>query len=315
MATKLNPGSLDKLKSDGSVQEAVALRVMDLQENNGKLKCQLSDGKGNMPGVLTSPVRLGGSKLQARRGGSPPSARGLNAPLFYEQVISAVPSPCTAPPPPQVARQFGATLKSNDIVRITEGNVNSIEDKQILIVAAMELVEAAAPKEDVPMAEAAPVAAVPAAAPATDAKTPAAAIKTTGTAAAAGKTPASGPTPPSGKAAARAVQPISALNPYMHGWAIRAKVVSKGPKRSFNRAGAPSSVFSAELVDEQGTAIEGTFWRDAADKHYDSLEEGKVYVFARGQVKPANKAYNRTRNDYCLNFDGNAEVEPCGEWS
>lgn len=146
-----------------------------------------------------------------------------------------------------------------------------------------------------------------------DAKTPAPAIKTS---ADTNKAPASGPSPPSGgpttgKAKARATQPISSLNPYVHGWAIRAKVVSKGPKRTFNRAGAPSSVFSAELVDEQGTSIEGTFWREAADKYYDTLEDGKVYVFARGSVKPANKNYNRTRNAYCLNFDASAEVKAC----
>lgn len=42
--------------------------------------------------------------------------------------------------------------------------------------------------------------------------------------------------------------------------------------RSFSRG----SVFTAEIVDEQGTAIEATFWRDAADQAYDLLEEGKV---------------------------------------
>jgi len=35
-------------------------------------------------------------------------------------------------------------------------------------------------------------------------------------------------------------------------------------------------VFTAEIVDEQGTAIEATFWRDAADQAYELLEEGKV---------------------------------------
>ena len=34
-----------------------------------------------------------------------------------------------------------------------------------------------------------------------------------------------------GSASKRAVQPISALNPYNNGWAIKVKVVSKGPKR------------------------------------------------------------------------------------
>lgn len=227
----------------------------------------------------------------------------------------------------QVAKQFGTSLKSNNIVKVTEGNVNSINDKQVLIVAAMELIEGEAagagaaaieeekpapapvavePKaEDVAMTDAAPA---PAAAPVADAAKTPAAVKS----APATKTPASGPTPPSGsRLASRKVQPISSLNPYINGWAIRAKIVSKTPKRSFNNksTGQPSGVFSAELLDEAGTTIEGTFWREAADRHYDTLEEGKVYIFARGSVKPANKAYNRTRNPYCLHFDASTEVE------
>lgn len=50
------------------------------------------------------------------------------------------------------------------------------------------------------------------------------------------------------------------------------------PARSFSRG----SVFTAEIVDEQGTAIEATFWRDAADRSYDLLEEGKVSCLRHG---------------------------------
>lgn len=75
-----------------------------------------------------------------------------------------------------------------------------------------------------------------------------------------------------GSASKRPLQPISALNPYNNSWAIKAKVVSKAPLRSFSRG----NVFNAEIVDEQGTAIEATFWRDAADTAHQLLEEGKV---------------------------------------
>ena len=109
-------------------------------------------------------------------------------------------------------------------------------------------------------------------------------------------------------------QPISTLTPYLHCWAIKAKVLSKGPIREFgknkpNPSGQSQSVFSAELVDEEGTAIEATFWRDAADRYHEMLEEGKVYTFSRGSVKIANRNFNRTRNEYCLNFDTSASVE------
>ena len=55
-ALVLNPGSLEQLKSAGSVEQALALKVVDLQEANGKFKCEFSDGKENMAGVITSQV-------------------------------------------------------------------------------------------------------------------------------------------------------------------------------------------------------------------------------------------------------------------
>lgn len=178
---------------------------------------------------------------------------------------------------------------------MTEGNVNSINDSYVLIVAGMQLSSPNVENEEEnDVAKQAKQ----------EVKTPAPQIKLSE------GTEKKGITPPSSNGKDNwPVQAISSLNPYMHGWAVKAKVVSKGPKRSFTRKGAPSTVFTAELVDHQGTAIEGTFWKDAADKYYDLLEEGKVYVFARGSVKPANKNYARTRNDYSLHFDSAAKVE------
>ena len=193
-------------------------------------------------------------------------------------------------------------------MKVTEGNVNNVNDKDILIVAGLELVG----DSIINLEEASPVTE-----PLQPAKTPAAAFKTLPNSDA--TSPAAGPTPPSAggwsKGSGRPIQPIATLNPYNPSWAIRAKVVSRGPKRAFNnpRPGGSSSVFSAEVMDEQGTAIEATFWREAADRFYDLLAEGVVAVFARGSVKPANKKYSNVRNDYCLSFDNSAEISPCSD--
>lgn len=183
----------------------------------------------------------------------------------------------------QVAKQYGSALKNTCQIRVTDGMLNQdSENNPVLLVTGLEVVEAAAEgaQQKTPVALS---------------KTPAPAVRKPEVI----KTPVS------------KAQPISTLNPYLHGWSINAKVTSKGPKRSFTKqnTGMSQSVFSAELVDQQGTAIEATFWRDAADRYYDTLEEGKVYTFSRGSVKPANKNYNRTRNDYCLHFDGSSVVE------
>lgn len=40
----------------------------------------------------------------------------------------------------------------------------------------------------------------------------------------------------------------------------------------------------------------------------------QVYIFGRGNVKPADKRYSRVRNDYALHFDpATFELESCGE--
>lgn len=53
----------------------------------------------------------------------------------------------------------------------------------------------------------------------------------------------------------------------------------------------------------QGTTIEITLWRGLAEKFFDHLEEGRVYIFRRGAVKLANKNYKTVRNDYTIHMD------------
>jgi hypothetical protein len=63
MALVLNPGSLQQLQAAGSVEQPLALKVVDLQETNGKFKCEFSDGKENMAGVITSQVNINNARI------------------------------------------------------------------------------------------------------------------------------------------------------------------------------------------------------------------------------------------------------------
>lgn len=47
------------------------------------------------------------------------------------------------------------------------------------------------------------------------------------------------------------VQPICALNPYNNNWKIKAKIIKKESKRSYNNNGSQASVFTIEIVDDQ----------------------------------------------------------------
>ncbi|KDD72507.1 hypothetical protein H632_c3254p0, partial [Helicosporidium sp. ATCC 50920] len=214
------------MKSSGDLNGTVALKIVDLQPGaNGKFKCQFTDGKENIQGILTS----------------------------------------------QVGKQHGNALKIDDIVRVTDGNVNAVDDRSVLVVASLELVAGSDSAE------------APSSPPSGSSASPYPG---------AGLTPAA-PTPPSEAKAfssraqpspapsQRSLQPIESLNPYNGGWTIRARVLSKGALRSFSKGGAPTSVLSAELVDAAGTAIEATFWREAAERAEAELEQGGVYYFSR----------------------------------
>jgi hypothetical protein len=68
-------------------------------------------------------------------------------------------------------------------------------------------------------------------------------------------------------------------------------------------------------VDDQGTSIDGTFWREAADKYHDLLQEGQVYVFSRGSVKPANKKFSQASLGVSICLFVCLLVSPGGKYS
>jgi hypothetical protein len=60
----------------------------------------------------------------------------------------------------------------------------------------------------------------------------------------------------------------------------------------------------------QGKQIEGTFWRDMADRMDTVLQEGKIYFFSNGTVGPSNRRYSTVDNDYKINFsESKSEVK------
>lgn len=130
--------------------------------------------------------------------------------------------------------------------------------------------------------------------------------------------------------------PLQSLNPYNETWTVKAKVISKSAVRTFNTQRGEGKVASMDIVDEQvrpptsfpaciatawvsgtqpclgwlqGTSMGVTMWREFVDRHYAGIEEGKVYFITRGSVKPANKKYASTRNDYEMHLDGRTSIE------
>lgn len=57
-----------------------------------------------------------------------------------------------------------------------------------------------------------------------------------------------------------------------------------------------------------GTQIEGTFFNEAADMFEPKIYENKVYLFSNGVVKMANKRFTSIKNDFCIVFEKNAQI-------
>lgn len=68
-------------------------------------------------------------------------------------------------------------------------------------------------------------------------------------------------------------------------WRICARVVKKESMRYWNKGKNSGNLLNIGLADYiDGTQIQTTFYNETAEKYYDFLEEGKVYVFGDGTI-------------------------------
>jgi replication factor A1 len=104
------------------------------------------------------------------------------------------------------------------------------------------------------------------------------------------------------------VTPIAALNIYNNRWTIRARLTDKSDIRTWSNAKGEGSLFSIELLDESGTDIRGTFFKEAVDKFYNMLQVGQVYQVTGGRLKVANMQYNTCKSAFEITFDQNTEI-------
>lgn len=92
-------------------------------------------------------------------------------------------------------------------------------------------------------------------------------------------------------------------------WTIKARITAKGEIRRWSNARGEGTLFSIDLLDSQGGEIRGTFFKDACEKFFPQLEEGKVYTFSGAVVKAVqNRQYSNLKNNYELTFNANSEI-------
>ena len=105
-----------------------------------------------------------------------------------------------------------------------------------------------------------------------------------------------------------AYMPIKALNQFTSDFTIKARIVKKGALRTYKNQRGEGKLLNVDLIDRDGTLIQGTFFGECAAKFADSLQEEGVYTFQNATVKLANKRYTSIKNDYCLTFDKDAKI-------
>ena len=125
---------------------------------------------------------------------------------------------------------------------------------------------------------------------------------------------ATGSKPPLVKKMAQTMQssttmPISALSPYTESWTIRARCIQKRDIKTWTNAKGEGKLFSAVLIDGTGE-IRVTAFNDQVDQFYELLQPGHAYAISSGQVRPAKRAFNTTKNDYEIHLSGHSHVQP-----
>lgn len=103
--------------------------------------------------------------------------------------------------------------------------------------------------------------------------------------------------------------PIVALNPYNNSWTIKARITKKSDIRSWQNANGSGTLFSVDLLDDQNSEIKGTFFKAECEKFKDFLQEGQVYRFHGGKVKPIrDRRYSTLNNQYEITFDASTQI-------
>jgi replication factor A1 len=92
-------------------------------------------------------------------------------------------------------------------------------------------------------------------------------------------------------------------------WRIKCRLAKKNERRSWKNDRGEGYLVNVELIDEDGSRIQGTFFKDMVDKFDDILNENSCYVISGGMVKVSPAKYAVVKNEYCIVFEKSTEIE------
>ncbi|KAF8055656.1 RPA1A [Scenedesmus sp. PABB004] len=109
------------------------------------------------------------------------------------------------------------------------------------------------------------------------------------------------------------IVPVSALNPYLARWTIRARVTQKGDVRRWSNPRSEGKLMSFDLVDADGSEIRATAWNDQVDQYADLVQLGRVVTISKASLKPRNPKFNTTPHEYEIYLERSSVVAPADE--
>ncbi|KZP01140.1 replication factor-a protein [Calocera viscosa TUFC12733] len=108
------------------------------------------------------------------------------------------------------------------------------------------------------------------------------------------------------------INPIDELSPYLNPWTIKARIENKSDIRTWSNARGSGQFFNVVMMDET-KSIKGTAFKDVCDRMFDQVEEGRVYYISKGRIVPANRQFSKVDNKYEIIFNENTTIEPCDD--
>ncbi|KAF8651467.1 hypothetical protein AX16_004766 [Volvariella volvacea WC 439] len=206
------------------------------------------------------------------------------------------------------------TIQKNTIAVVEKLSCNYVQEKRLIIILALNILQSTAEKIGTPQQIEAGEASVAqrqtSVTPAPETR-PAAPLDSRASAAPPVQ-PKQPPRKPPAQAPGRAVYPIEGLSPYQNNWTIRARVTQKTDIKKWSNPRGEGTLFSVTLMDDSGE-IRATAFNQAAEDLYSKFEEGKVYYISKARVNLAKKKFSNVTSDYELALERTTEVEECHE--
>jgi replication factor A1 len=107
--------------------------------------------------------------------------------------------------------------------------------------------------------------------------------------------------------------PIESLNPYSNRWTIKARVISKSELRTYNSPKmGEGKVFSMDICDDSGE-MRVTLWREAAERYFELVNAGSVYLISKGQLRVANKKFCSLNCQYEMSLSYDSILQLCAD--